>query len=78
MTSSTLQWLTRHFYKDGTHSYHYECVEANQDDALVNTDEAASFSNSADLFTDWPPQPMTAWLNQSPHHAGGMLIPVSE
>lgn len=65
MNSGSLRRLIRHFYRDGTYSFHYAPVEPNTDDALVDTDNAVTTSDPADRFTYWPPQPMTLWLNES-------------
>jgi hypothetical protein len=62
MNGFSLQRLIRHAYSDGTCSYHYAPVEVNKDDALVNNGDSVSTDNPADRFTDWPPQPMIAWI----------------
>jgi hypothetical protein len=62
MNGFSLQRLIRHFYNDGTYSYHYAPVELNKDDALVNREDAVSTDDPADRFTYWPPQPIIAWL----------------
>jgi hypothetical protein len=65
MNSFPLQRLIRHAYKDGSHSFHYAPVEVDKDDSLVNTHDAVSTNDPADRFTDWPPQPMIAWIESS-------------
>jgi hypothetical protein len=62
MKSISLQRLIRHAYRDGTYSYHYAPVAANQDEAAASTDEVVSIDDPADRFTCWPPQPIIAWI----------------
>lgn len=71
MNAPSLQRLIRHAYADGTHSYHYAPVAPDRDDAVF-------FNDRADSLTDWPPQPLTAWLNQSPASASGTNLPLCE
>jgi hypothetical protein len=62
MNLVSLHRLIRHAYSDGTYSYHYAVAEVNQDDASMNSDRAGLSDDPADRFTDWPPQPVIAWL----------------
>ncbi len=62
MNAVSLHRLIRHAYSDGTFSYHYAVAEENRDSFTKNSDGPVSSDDPADRFTDWPPQPVIAWL----------------
>ena len=73
-----LRRLIRHTYSDGAYSYHYAPADGNRDDEAANIDDTTPAHDRADIFTDWPPQPMTAWLNEPKDQSTAMFIPLEE